>query len=84
MDVKTFLKTQGETVIVDVAEKAGTTVGYLRQIVYGHRRVSTSLAQRLVKASNGLLTLHELRPDIWVDPIATLRMSPAESAQLSP
>jgi DNA-binding transcriptional regulator YdaS (Cro superfamily) len=74
MDIKTFWKTQPEPVKVAIAERAGTTIGYLRQCRGGSRQVSVGLAMRLVTASNGLLTLHELRPDIWDDPHAPPRI----------
>jgi DNA-binding transcriptional regulator YdaS (Cro superfamily) len=65
MDALTFYKSRNEAEVAAVCEKASTNLAYFRQIAYGHRRASPKLAQRLVKASNGELTLQALRPDIY-------------------
>ena len=52
-----------------VAEKAGTTLGYLRGCLYGQRRMSADIAIRLEDASDGEMTARELRPDLpWPAP----------------
>jgi hypothetical protein len=66
MDIKTFISTHDESFVEQVCKKANTDFDYLRfQVCGGHRKVSTKLAKKLVEASGGLLTLHELRPDVW-------------------
>lgn len=55
MDAKTFLDTHGEDRSRQVAEGAGTKLGYFKQIAYGHRRPSPDLAERLVTSSEGEL-----------------------------
>lgn len=47
-----------------VAEKAGTTVGYLWQLAGGHRKAASELAERLQDASAGEITIAGLRPDL--------------------
>ena len=38
---------------------------YLRQMFYGASTPSSGLAQRICKATGGVITLNMLRPDIW-------------------
>lgn len=46
-------------------DRAGTTISYMPLLTGGHRRPSPELARKLVEASDGVLTLTALRPDIW-------------------
>ena len=46
-------------------KRAGTTLKYMPLLTGGHRRASPGLARRLCAASDGNVTLAELRPDIW-------------------
>lgn len=48
----------------EVAEKAGTSVGYLWQLAGGHRKATSELAERLQDATNGEITIAGLRPDL--------------------
>ena len=48
-----------------VADAAGTSVGYLWQIAGTHRKASTGLAKAIEVATDGAVTRHDLRPDIW-------------------
>ena len=47
------------------AKACGTTTNYLCQLKIKHRTPSPRLCLRLVRASGGVLTLEELRPDVW-------------------
>lgn len=67
MDMRTFLKTTSKTERERVAKEAETTVAYLFQLAGGHREPSVKLAMRLEKASGGLLSRRDLRPDIFRD-----------------
>lgn len=49
----------------EFAARAGTTVNYLPLLMGGHRKPGHELARRLTEASNGVLELSALRPDIW-------------------
>lgn len=49
----------------EFAHRAGTTDAHLAQLKGGHRRPSAEMAKRLSAASCGVVTLCELRPDIW-------------------
>ena len=50
--------------ISEIARQAGTSLAYLQQCKYGHRRMSADLALKLEHASGGLLAAYELRPDL--------------------
>lgn len=67
MDMRTFLKTTSKTERERVAKEVETTVAYLFQLAGGHRKPSVKLAMRLEKASGGLLSRRDLRPDIFRD-----------------
>lgn len=67
MDMRTFLKTTSKTERERVAKEVETTVAYLFQLAGGHREPSVKLAMRLEKASGGLLSRRDLRPDIFRD-----------------
>lgn len=69
MDAQTFIQKHGKETAESVALKAGTKFVYLSQIACGHRKPSPALAKALVEASDGALTLHELRPDIYEAPV---------------
>lgn len=47
-----------------LARQAGTSLAYLQQCKYGHRRMSADLALKLEWASGGLLAAYETRPDL--------------------
>lgn len=64
MDMKTYLKQATPEQRESLAMAVDSSVGYLYLIGGGHRRASSTLCQKLVSAEK-LLTLAELRPDIW-------------------
>jgi len=49
----------------DYAERAGTSLGYLRKSLSVGSRFGGVLARRLDEASGGEVTRYELRPDIF-------------------
>jgi hypothetical protein len=53
MDIKTFLRTTASEERDQVAQEAGTSVAYLRQLAGRHRNCSKVLAERLERASKG-------------------------------
>lgn len=65
MNARDFLTKAGTEKAEAVAQKAGTTLGYLQCIAYKNRRPSPELAMRLETASNGAMKRSDLRPDIW-------------------
>ncbi len=65
MELKDYflsLETKERKEFVDRAE---TTVNYIPLLTGGHRQASPAMARRLSEASNGVVSLSELRPDIW-------------------
>lgn len=55
MNAQTYLEVHGKTKFKAVVEEAGTTWGYMHQILKRERRPSVELAKKLVKASNNEL-----------------------------
>ncbi len=51
-----------------LAKTVGTIPAYLYQIATGRRKPSAQLAKRIHEATMGAVTLHSLRPDVWVEP----------------
>lgn len=49
----------------EVISRTGTTRGYLRQIAYGNKQASATVASVLERETEGLLTRKSLRPDDW-------------------
>ncbi|GEM_PF-6224603 len=50
-----------------IAEKAGTSAEYLRQVLVYERQPSADMAKRLEEATGGALTRRTLRPDLFAD-----------------
>lgn len=48
----------------DLAIKVGTSRAYLSQIAHAHRQAGPKMAIRIEEASEGLITVAELRPDL--------------------
>jgi len=48
-----------------LAKATGTKAVYLMQIISGRRKPSAKLSRRIHDATNGVVTLESLRPDIW-------------------
>jgi len=71
MDIKTWLyKTRKDPRRHHVIAAAETDLNYLHQIAGGHRKGSPELHRRLHEASvehtpDMVMTLEDLRPDIW-------------------
>ena len=67
MDLLEFKKKYKSGRFNGVARRSGTTPDYLKQIAYGYRKPSGVLARRIEKATEGMITREELRPDIFLD-----------------
>jgi DNA-binding transcriptional regulator YdaS (Cro superfamily) len=65
MDMKSFLQMEGRETATNLAEKAGTKYIYLTQIASGFRKPSGRLTLLLEHYSNGKLSRHDLRPDLY-------------------
>lgn len=64
MNLQAYFAQHSTQDIKAVAEQAGTSLAYLRNCKYGHRRMSAGLAVKLEHATGQVLTAHELRPDL--------------------
>jgi len=74
MKLRAYAISQGGTsttrcpVLTEIAKRAECSVLTLYQISRSHQRPSAKLARRLDEASNGAVSRHELRPDIFDPP----------------
>lgn len=50
-----------------IANEAGTSAEYLRQVLVYERQPSADMAKRLEEATHGKLTRRTLRPDLFAD-----------------
>lgn len=60
----TYIKSKTKADLEKFANSCGTTVNNLSQIAYGGS-VSAKLSKKINEESNGLISLSELRPDIF-------------------
>lgn len=65
MDLKTYTAKLTPEQRRGFADRAGTNLAYLSQLIHGHRRASPTLARRLREASGNQIDLCALRPDVW-------------------
>jgi len=71
MNLRAYAISQGGTsttgcpVLTEIAQRAACSVLTLYQISRGHKLPSAKMARRLDEASNGAVSRHELRPDIF-------------------
>jgi DNA-binding transcriptional regulator YdaS (Cro superfamily) len=64
MDIKTYLKSlPSEDDRADFASRCATTLGHLKNVMYGFRPCATDLAVLIERESAGQVTRRELRPD---------------------
>lgn len=63
MDLKTYLNPLSRAGKEQLAVQLGTSVGFLSQIAYGHRRCSPDLAIAIERETGGSVTVADLRPE---------------------
>lgn len=63
MDLKTHLNSLNRRGKEQFALRLGTSVGFLAQIAYGHRRCSPDLAIAIERETGGAVTVADLRPE---------------------
>lgn len=51
----------------ELAEALKTSPAYVSQLASGHRRITAEMAIKIERATNGEVTRHELRPDLYPD-----------------
>ncbi|NWA25487.1 helix-turn-helix domain-containing protein [Pseudomonas gingeri] len=64
MNLREFLKPLEGGSVAAFAKACETSPGQLKQVAYGNRRPSASLAINVERESSGQVTCEELRPDI--------------------
>jgi len=64
MNLHEFLKPLENDALLALATACDTSPGQLKQVAYGNRRPSASLAINIERESQGEVTCEELRPDI--------------------
>ena len=65
MDLKTYINDLKPEPREDLAEKCATTLGHLKNVMYGLRPCAPELAVLLEQATKGAVTRQDLRPDDW-------------------
>jgi hypothetical protein len=65
MDLKTFLSSKSRPDREDFAERCGTTLGVLQNIMYGLRPCNPELAVSIERESGGVMRRWYTRPDDW-------------------
>ena len=65
MDMRTYWESSTKQERDELAAKVDQSYEYLRHIAKGRKRPSPDLAKRLCAAERRL-TLHDLRPDVWL------------------
>ncbi len=68
MQLRDYLRVLRPDVREAFARDAGTSVGYLYLLGGGHRKAGHALAKEIEKASAGVVTRYDLRPDIFGEP----------------
>jgi len=63
--LRNYLGTLSTALQADYAKRAGTTIGYLRKALSKGQRFDGALARRLDEASDGKVSRHDLRPDVF-------------------
>lgn len=82
MTLLDYIKPLDKAALIALARRCGTTPGQLKQVAYGNRRASASLAIALDRETEGAISCESTRPDIdW----AYLRNSvPSDSVSTKP
>lgn len=65
--LRKYLSTLSPTDQAAFAKRSGTTIGYLRKALSTKPRLDGALVRRLDEQSSGLVSRHELRPDVFGD-----------------
>lgn len=62
MDLKTYTKEYGQS---GIAERMSCSISLISQIVNGNVSITAERAIAIEKATDGVVTRQELRPDLW-------------------
>ncbi|WP_338558160.1 hypothetical protein [Acinetobacter sp. KS-LM10] len=75
IELKSFLMSLSAQDKDAFAERCSTTVGYLNQIMYGNSKCSASLAIKIDKESNGVVSCDLLCPEADFDYVRNQTLS---------
>jgi len=64
MDFKTHFGSLTKSARATLAERCKTSVGFLVQVAYGHRRAGESLCINIERETSGAVRCEDLRPDV--------------------
>ena len=81
MDMRTYALKHGG--FPSVAATIGFNAEFLRQVAKGRRRFSAESALIVETKTNGLISRHELRPDLWLPEPARAKEPLAEKEENS-
>lgn len=80
MDLKTFVKSLPQSERQHFATEAGTTLGHLKNVMYGYQPASPAMAVAIERLTDGQVTRQDLRSDwadIWPELVPSKRPAPA-------
>lgn len=62
MNLSEYVEKNGRA---DLADTLKTSPAYVSQLMGGHRRITAEMAIKIERATNGEVTRHEMRPDLY-------------------
>ena len=65
MNLRTYLGGLEPPVREDFAERCGTSLGHITNVMYGYKPCGPELAVSIERESGGAVTRRDLRPDDW-------------------
>ena len=67
MTLNEYFKDEPHGSITEMAQYIGVSPTWMSLLIHGHRKASFHVAVKLEKATQGLVTLRDLRPDLYVE-----------------
>lgn len=65
MTLAEYFATEPRGAKIEMAQYLGITATYISLLIHGKRRPSGPMALSIERATQGLVTRHELRPDLY-------------------
>ena len=66
MTLEEYFSTEPHGAVTEMAKYLGITITYMSLLIHRKRRPSAALALSIHRATQGLVTAHELRPDLFL------------------
>lgn len=67
MTLSEYFKEEPHGAIAEMARHIGVSQTWMSMLIHGHRKASFKVAVKLEKATQGLVTLKDLRPDLYAE-----------------